>query len=171
MSKEQNDKSGVAGKYRWKKYVPFENVADYEDPAKMAARMPIEVGPWIDNLVVAGTNHGLGLITKQLIGITTYPLEITQAKIGTGTTAPTNSDTNLQTPTLAGILRSTQSATATVATMEFFISNTDLPNGTYTEFGLFCGDQLFARSIISPSYSKATNEDSGFEYVITLSNT
>lgn len=161
----------LAGKYRFKKFVPFENEADYDDPVKLAAREAYWQSEWIDNLVVAGANHGLGIITRRLVGDNTYSLEINQAKIGTGTTAPTNADTDLQTVSLAGILRATQAHTPTSVTLEFFISTTDLANGTYNEFGIFCGDQLFARSIITPAYTKATSEDTGIEYVIILTNT
>lgn len=158
METKQQSNAGFAGKYRFKKF----------DSTTGELK---SVSPWINNLVVASDNHGLGIIMQQLIGVKTYPLEITQGKIGTGTTPPTSANTDLQTTALAGILRATQTFTATSCTMEFYISNTDLANGTYTEFGLFCGNQLFARSIISPSYSKSTNEDTGIEYLITSSNT
>lgn len=125
---------------------------------------------WHKNLVVYSTNHGLGMIAQQLIGITTYPLEITQLKIGTGTNPVNAANTDLQTTVTSGIIKATQSFTSTSATMEFFIPNAILPNGTYTELGIFCGNQLFARSLISPSFTKATNEDVGVEYIINLSN-
>lgn len=158
MSAKQSSNAGFAGKYRFKTFD--------SDTGELK-----RVTPWIDNLVVASNDHGLGIIMQHLIGTTTYPLEITQGKIGTGTTPPTDSDTDLETITFAGIQRATQVISATTCTIELYISNTDLPNGTYTEFGLFCGDQLFARSIISPSYSKSSNEDTGIEYLITASNT
>jgi hypothetical protein len=157
MNNKQLDKAGVTGKYRFKTYD--------SDSGELLRK-----SEWVDNLVVAGTNHGLGLFMQNLIGISTYPLEITHAKIGTGTTATANGDTDLETITFGPILRATQQFTATSATIEFFISNNELPNGTYTEFGLFCDQQLFARSIISPSYSKSTNEDTGIEYIITSTN-
>lgn len=158
METKQQEKSKFVGKYRFKKFDSVTGKQTWE-------------GPWIENLVVASTNHGLGIIMQHLIGETTYPLEITQGKIGTGTTAPTSGDTDLETVTLAGILRATQDITATSCTIEFYISNTDLANGTYNEFGLFCGTQLFSRSIISPAFTKSTNEDTGIEYLITASNT
>lgn len=128
------------------------------------------VSKWIDNLIVHSTNHGLGIISQQLIGITTYPLEITQLKIGTGTSAPNAANTDLQTVTLANVPRAVQSFTPTSVTIEFYIPSASLPNGTYNELGLFCGNQLFSRSLITPAYTKATNEDTSIEYIITLSN-
>lgn len=158
---------GIKGQYRFKRYALCE---DSLIDVPLNEREVLEVSDWHKNLVVYSTNHGLGLIAQQLIGITTYPLEITQLKIGTGSTAPVAGNTDLQTPVTSGIIRATQSFTSTTATIEFFVPNADLPNGTYNELGIFCGNQLFARSLISPSFTKATNEDTGIEYILTLSN-
>lgn len=164
----QQDKTGIAGKYRIHRYKPIDATLE-EVP--LDDRERVSTSEWIDNLVVSSTTTGIGLITSRLIGQTTYDLAITQAKIGTGTTAPVNADTDLETTVLAGILRAKQSATATTATIEFFISGDDIANGNYTEFGIFAGTRLFARSIISPTFSKSTAEDVGIEYIITISNT
>lgn len=128
-------------------------------------------GPQIQNLIVISANYGLNLVAQSLIGLTTYPLEITQGKIGTGTTTPTNADTDLETTTLSGILRANQSHALGVAEIQFFIADSELTNGTYNEFGIFCGAQLFARSIISPAFTKATSEDTGIDYTLTFTNT
>jgi hypothetical protein len=126
--------------------------------------------PWIKNKIVSSSNHGLNLFCQHLIGFTVYPLEITQAKIGTGSTAPALGDTDLETPVLSGILRSNQLVTNNVTSLEFFISDSDLANGTYTEFGIFAGSQLFARAIISPSFTKASNENVSCEYELTFTS-
>lgn len=130
----------------------------------------IETLPTINNIVSTATNHGLNIIAQNLTGIDTYPIEITQAKIGTGTNTPAATDTDLQTAVLSGILRANQSSSGPVATLSFFINDGDLSNGTYNEFGIFCGNQLFARSLISPAYTKASGEDTTIEYTITFSN-
>jgi hypothetical protein len=122
---------------------------------------------WIKNLVMVGDSNGIGLITKQLFGDTTYPLAITSAEIGTGSTAPAITDTNLVTPVLTAIPIRTKSRTATGVEFSFFVPDGDLPNGTYREFALRCGTQLFARSLISPVYTKASGQDAIVVYEIT----
>lgn len=125
---------------------------------------------WVKNKIVSSNDHGLNLFCQHLVGTITYPLEITQAKIGTGSTAVTLSDTDLETPVLSGILRANQIISNSVLTIEFYIVDGDLANGTYNEFGIFCGDQLFARSIISPAFTKASNEDTNVEYELTFTS-
>ncbi len=114
---------------------------------------------WIKNLVMVGPLNGVGLITEHLFGNTTYPLEITSASIGTGSTAPAVTDTALVAQVLADIPVRTKSKTTTMLSFSFFIPNIDLPNGTYREFGLWSGTRLFARSLILPVYTKATGQD------------
>jgi hypothetical protein len=126
------------------------------------------VSPWIKNLVMEGASNGVGVIMRQLAGDTVYPIAISSAAIGTGATAPTISDTNLQTPVLTGIPIRTKVAATNTVTFKFFIPDGDLTNGTYTEFGLFAGTRLFARSIISPSYVKTTGLDAIIEYELTI---
>jgi hypothetical protein len=125
---------------------------------------------WIKNLIVANSDRGVSLIIERLSGTTTYDLEITSASIGTGTNTPADSDTGLQTSVLANILVASLSKTTKRLTLNFFISDSELTNGTYTEFGLFCGTRLFARSLITPSYTKSSGEDTTIEYIIDVDN-
>lgn len=147
------------GKFRFLKY-------------KEGTNELISASEWCKNLVLNSSTTGIGLIAKQLIGVTTYPLEITSAEIGTGSNAPVDSDTNLQTPVVTGILRSNQEALSDIVTLRFFIAAGVLPNGTYKEFLLRCGTQAFARALINPPtwYTKAAGEDTIVEYVINLTN-
>ena len=147
----------VVGRYRFKTY-------------RAGTRRLLRTSPWIKNAVTTASGYGLNIIARRLVGDLTYDILITQAKIGTGTTAPTTSDTDLETPVTSGILVANQGATGGVATLEFFIADSQLPDGEYEEFGIFAGNRLFARSLISPSYSKASNEDTACEYVITFAN-
>ena len=147
----------VVGRYRFKTY-------------RAGTRDLLRTTPWVKNAVTAASGHGLNIIARRLVGDLTYDILVTQAKIGTGTTAPTTSDTDLETPVTSGILVANQGATGGVATLEFFIADSQLPDGTYEEFGIFAGNRLFARSLIAPSYTKASNEDTACEYVITFSN-
>ena len=123
---------------------------------------------WVRNLIVDGTNTGLNLIRKALKPGSVSGIAITSAEIGTGTTSPTASDTDLETPVTTGILPATQEISGLDLVINFFIPDSDLADGTYNEFALRIGSSLFARSIISPAHTKATNEDTTVEYVITL---
>ena len=126
---------------------------------------------WIKNLVVNGTNTGVAIVANRIAGVLTYDLEITKCKIGTGTTPPANGDTDLETPTFTKNSVALRSVAGNVVSLSFYLNTTELANGTYTEFGIFAGNQLFARSIISPSYVKGTNQDTTIEYEITVNNT
>lgn len=131
----------------------------------------ISVSDWIPNLVMNGTGTGVNIIARLLGNDSTYPLPITKCKIGTGTTAPVDGNTDIE---AGGVTKSSvadQVISGNVVTLSFFYTSAELPNGTYTEFAIFCVNQIFARSIISPSYVKGTNEDSTIEYEITVSNT
>ena len=126
--------------------------------------------PWTSNLIVSSNGHGLNLVGRALLGDNTYPLEITQAKIGTGDTAPALTDTDLVTTVLSGIIKSNETITNNEIILEFFLSDLELTNGTYKEFGIFAGDQLFARALISPTYTKSSNEDTTVDYTITFTS-
>lgn len=129
------------------------------------------ISPVIQNKIVFNTNNGLNIVMQHLSGDDTYPLHIDTASIGTGEAAPSDSDTSLEVPIVAGIPRATMELSLDTLTTEWFITNDELPNGTYTEFGLHCGTQFFARSLIDPSHSKASNEDTLVEYIISAANT
>lgn len=129
------------------------------------------VSPVIQNKIVFNQDNGLNLVIQHLAGIDTYPLHIDSASIGTGSAAPSDSDTSLETPIVVGIPRATIDINLDNIVTEWFITNDELPNGTYTEFGLHCGTQFFARSLIDPSHSKASNEDTLVEYIISAANT
>lgn len=122
----------------------------------------------IRNRVVVSSGYGKNLLARALINDTTYPVYINSASIGTGTNTPADSDTGLQTSVLASIAVASSSATLGVATLSFFIPSATLANGTYTEFGIFAVGRLFARSLITPSFVKASNQDTTIDYTITF---
>lgn len=123
-----------------------------------------------ENKIMLDTNYGMQLFFQHLGGLDTYPLELSSAAIGTGTTAPTDTDHALETPVLTGIPRATVDIGLDYVLTEWFITDDELANGTYNEFGLYCGTQLFCRSIISPAHSKASNEDTLIQYTISGDN-
>lgn len=154
---EIKNKAGIKGRYR---FIKTDSIT-----GKVK-----EISEWIPNLIVSGSGTGINIIARILGADNTYPLAITKAKIGTGTNAPANSDTDLQTPTFTKNTVASQTVSSGTVTISFFLTTTELANGTYTEFGIFCVNQLFARSIISPSYVKGTNEDTTIEYEIDIAN-
>lgn len=131
----------------------------------------ISRSPVIENLIMLDTNKGLNLIMQHLNGVTTYPLEIDSLAIGTGTNAPTSTDSGLQTPVFSGVPKAIGNLTAPgVWYSEWFITDGELADGTYNELGLFCGSQIFTRSIITPAHVKAAATDTLIVYTITASN-
>jgi len=126
------------------------------------------------NLVVSNSNRGRNLLCQWLAGIGTYAIGITHGEIGTGSTAPANSDTSLQTGTNR-VAVTAYVINNNVITLQFFFSNAALPNGTYNEFGTFIAGsatlgtgQLFNRAIFSSPYVKASGEDTTVEVEFTI---
>ena len=152
----------LKGRYRFKTF-------------KAGTKELIRETGWISNLIMMNATtggHGLYLVLNQLLGITTYGLEISQAKIGTSDQAPTINDTDLIVPVVSGIAVAQRQRIADDEIMiTFFINDSELPNGDYKEFGIFCEAQLFARSLISPTYSKSSGEDSQIDYTLTAEPT
>lgn len=160
------------GRYRISTYE-----ADLSIPAEERKRrilagegIPKRVSPWHKNLVVSSDGYGLNVICRQLVGDTSIPIEVSELQFGTGTTAPVAGNTGLETMTVEDVARATQSISNGQVTMTFFAADLDMANGTYTELGIFCGTagsrRLFARSLISPSYTKGSAEDTTVDYVI-----
>jgi len=126
---------------------------------------------WISNLIVLNTNSGLNLVAKHLIGDDTYSLEITKAKMGDDDTAPADADTDLGNTVVNDILwASREESSVGVVLFQFFVADSEMPDQDYKEFGIFCGDRLFARSIITPTFTKSSGQDIRVEYQITLTN-
>lgn len=128
------------------------------------------VSPYIENLIMLDNNIGVNLILRRLANDLTHDIIITSAEIGTGNTTPTNSDTALATPVLTGIAIADVNISVTNIMLSVFIPDASLANGTYKEFALRCGTQMFARSLILPVYVKGSNENTTIEYTITGAN-
>jgi len=156
---KQKDKVSISGKYRFKIW-----------DAKTGKL--IRTTQWNKNLIVVNENSGLNIAVKNLLGNFTYNLEITKAKMGTGTATPNSNDTDLKNPVVDNIALANKNENSTSEVfLEFFISDAECPNGTYYEFGIFCGNRLFARSLISPALTKSTGQDITAEYTINFYNT
>ena len=117
-----------------------------------------------------GTGTGMNLFLRQLIADTTYGIAVTKLKLGTGSTAPTAADTDLETPTVDDILVATRTLIGDdTVELKFFATDLQVPADTYHEVGLFVGDQIFARSIITPAFTKASGVDTSIQYHIAVS--
>jgi len=127
------------------------------------------VSPIHENLVMNGTNTGIQLIAQNLVLDTPLQLKIDSLSIGSGVTPPSQNDVDLETPVVTNVILRTKAHLGASAQFDFFITDAQLPNGTYTEVGIFANGQIFARSIIDPEFTKASNEDVTITYSVNLS--
>ena len=142
--------------------------------AELFAENFLGIGAQNSNIIVSSPNYGRNIIAQQLGGITTYPLPITYAEMGTGSTTPANTDTSL-TATVARQSADAVTIANNVVDIQFFFSDGVLPNNTYNEFGTFCGGtatlgsgQLFNHALFSPSYVKSSGEDTTIDVEFTI---
>jgi hypothetical protein len=126
-----------------------------------------ELGPF-KNKVVSSDGYGRNLIARAMAGDGTYPIAIDSASIGTGNTAPADGDTDLETASVSAIPITNAGVSNNVLTIDVFVPDADLPDGTYEEFGLFAALRLVSHVLISPSYTKAAGEDTLFTYTLTF---
>jgi hypothetical protein len=120
---------------------------------------------FVNNKIVASAGYGVNLLLRQMAGDTAYPILIDGVDFGTGTNAPSASDTALQTPTVTNISPADRTVTsATQLVVDVFVPSGVMPNATYREIGLKMNGRLFARS--SLNYTKTTNKDTTIEYTI-----
>lgn len=126
-----------------------------------------ESGPF-KNKVVTSAGYGRNLILRWMAGETTYPIVIDSASIGDSATAAADGDTVLGNSLVSGINITNITVVDNVMTVDVFVPDGELPDDTYAEFGLFLTGRLLSRIIISPSYTKATGEDTLFTYELTF---
>ena len=92
--KMKDNIDGITGQYRITRF-------------KAGTKEVIHQSAWIKNLIVSNDTNGLNIVARQLAGDTTYPIEITGCKMGSGTTTPTINDTDIETDETVLIARST----------------------------------------------------------------
>lgn len=172
--KIQDKNKRAQGRYRFLSFAADPSVPVEERRRRILSGevLPSRVSEWHKNLIVSSSGYGLNIICRQLSGDDSIPMEIAEMQIGTGNTAPASGNTGLQTPVATGILRADQTVTNNEVSLSFFASDLELPDGTYKELGIFSGAvgdrRLFARSIISPDYTKGSAEDTTIEYILTF---
>ena len=124
----------------------------------------IDQSDWYDNLIV---DSGLELITKAIADGT--PIKVDSAEIGNSGTAVSASDTNLNSPILTGIIVESAVISGKQVTFSFFLTDNELADGVYREFGLRVGSTLFSHVLFKNPYTKATGVDTRIDYVVTSS--
>jgi len=128
------------------------------------------------NVVVTSDQRGRNLIIQHLKGSHAHELEITHGEIGTGQTSPAASDTALTTATDRKAKALASITAANSITLQFFWADAELSNGTYYECGTYSdsssltlGDgRLFNHALFSPSYVKASGEDTTMQVQISF---
>lgn len=121
------------------------------------------------NHVVSGSGYGRNILARQLAGDTTYPIELDSASVGDDDTSPVDGDTDLGNPLVTDIPLTDIEALNDEVHIDIFIADGNLADDTYKEVGFFASGRLFSRVIITPSYTKASGEDTLFTYHLTLS--
>lgn len=120
---------------------------------------------FVNNKIMASAGYGVNLLLRQMAGDTAYPILIDGVAFGTGTNAPAEGDTALQTETVSGISPADLTvASAKQLIVDVFVPSGVMPNATYREIGLKMNNRLFARS--SLNYTKTANKDTTIEYTI-----
>lgn len=116
---------------------------------------------------------GRSALAQRLANTTTYTGIINYGTLGTGTNAPANGDTQLQTEVFRKVTAST-SYTTNVAFIDFFYSKSDT-NGTYQEFGTVIDGtgsantgQLFTRALTG-GWTKTSSESMTVSAQYTIS--
>lgn len=136
------------------------------------------LGPAIvqDNLIMTGTLTGRDLLVQYLLpGGTYYTTGINYGAIGTSSTAPASSDTQLG----AEVARITSSVANDVSNnelqLQFYFPDANLTNGTYKEVGTFMNGsasansgQIFNHALLGTPYTKGSGTDTTLEIDITF---
>lgn len=125
-------------------------------------------GPFKNKVVSGAGGYGRNLLMRQIAGDTTYPIVINSMSIGSGSTAPADSDTGLATLVTSGIPLTALVVTNDQLQIDVFMADGSLANGTYRELGFFATARLFSRILLSTAYTKASGEDTLFSYTVTL---
>jgi hypothetical protein len=128
----------------------------------------VSTSPRMPNKIVSSEGYGRNLILRWLSGDTVLPIIITAAALGDDDTAAADADTDLGNPLVEDIPITNMAVTNDVLTVDVFVSDANLPDDTYEEFGLYTDTRVLTRIIIDPAYTKVSGEDTLFTYELTL---
>lgn len=136
-----------------------------------------EIAVEAKNLVVDSTGYGKDILRNWIISA--YPGLFTQlgpgyVEIGTSSTTPTAADTALGASVARAAISYAQNSGG-VCTLQFFIVDASLANGTYREAGTFVGGSntlasgnMFNHALFAAPYTKATGTDTTVQVTFTL---
>jgi hypothetical protein len=116
---------------------------------------------------------GRTMIANNLTNVSpTNVMKITHSALGSGSTAPANSDTQLATETYRNAIASISNATNTGYATGFY--TTTETSGTYAEVGLFCNGTGSANSgvllsRVLASITKTTSQTLTIDWTLTIS--
>jgi hypothetical protein len=128
----------------------------------------LSVSDPIPNKVVSSEGYGRNLILRWMTGEATYPIVIETAALGDDGTAAVDGDTALGNETVADIPLTDSTVSGDELTIDVFVADANLPNGTYRELGFFADGRLMVRIVIDPDYTKVSGEDTLFTYTLAL---
>lgn len=131
---------------------------------------------WSYNTVMDGTLTGKQILLAILSNDTTYTGtgHITYGELGTGVTTPNVADVALTTP-VARVAITQVLSSGDTKSFQFFFSDLNLANGTYTEFGSFTDGtssigtgKIFNHALLTAPYTKAAGTDITVQFDYTL---
>lgn len=126
------------------------------------------------NTIMVGTLRGKDLLVQYLIAGTIYT-GINYGGIGTGSTTPATTDTQLTTETARVTPSLLTDVSNNQAQIRFFFPDANLSNATYREFGTFMNasgtansGKIFNHALFGTPYVKTTGVDTTVEVDISL---
>lgn len=123
---------------------------------------------WVKNQVVNTTNAGVQLLIQHMAGETANPIGINYLGIGTSEDARTPTMTDLVEPVLKEVIYADRRADGNEWQGDFYVLDSELPNDTYYEVGIYMGANLYATALIPDGFTKSDAEDLLISYSTTL---
>jgi hypothetical protein len=128
-----------------------------------------------ENLIMTGSLTGRDLLVQYLIAGTTYSGGINYGALGTGSTTPAASDTEL-TAEVARVAPSTAFGIGNnEAEYQFYFPDANLANNTYREAGTFMNGtasldsgQIFNHALLGTPYIKTSGTDTTLQVNISM---
>ena len=132
-----------------------------------------------DNLIMVAANVGTDLIIQNLgaffLGAPISNLSINYLAIGTGSTTPANTDTQLTTEVARSTVVDAQDIGFDELQLQAFLTDSNLANGTYYEAGAFIGGTsslnsgiMFDHALFATPYVKVSGQDTTIQITISL---